>query len=113
MAKHFSRQDDAVIVKFTQEYPTNLAYAFELAADKLNRSNESVTKRWYGTLRATNGAFALTSVSGGYINRKNTPRDKYGNMPARSERVEANQAIAGAHHISGMKVVLLKQVIKY
>ena len=79
----YTKEEDAVIIKYVTLYPTNLRQAFRLAAQELkSRDADSCMARWYSYLKNNGGLTVTTGSSAGFThNGKNTPVDKNGDMP--------------------------------
>ena len=80
----FTPEEDAIIIRFVKEYPTNLQEAFKKAYTQLpNRTLKTIQNRYYRALRKDPKINALTcgSKAGFTQNVKNVMRDKEGNLP--------------------------------
>lgn len=80
----FTSEDDKIILKQVELYPTNLRHAFTEAAKLLPERNwRSVQYRYYSNLRPDVDVKAITcgSKAGFTQNVKNLARDEEGNMP--------------------------------
>lgn len=81
--KHFSVEEDNIIIEQIKLYPTNLKHAFQEAEKLIERSWTSIQFRYYGNLRGDPKVKAITcgSKQGFTQNVKNLKRDEEGNMP--------------------------------
>lgn len=47
----YTKREEEVIIDLIRQYPTNLKYAFEQAAERLGRDAMSISSKWYGDIR--------------------------------------------------------------
>jgi len=96
--------------KTVAQYPNNLQYGFEQAAEKLHgRSASSVAQKYYVLSKATNSVavIALAGKDGArLINRKNSP------IPHKARTHEMRMEIVNAA-IDKMSMHEKKQLVKY
>lgn len=81
---YFSEEDDKVILKQIELYPTNINYSFEESAKLLEgKSIKSIESRYYRILKFKRNVKAITcgSKAGFTQNVKNIMRDGDGNLP--------------------------------
>ena len=80
----FTKEDEKIILKQVELYPTNLRHAFSEAANLLEgRDWKSIQYRYYKVLRPDREVKVITcgSKAAGTQNVKNLARDGEGNMP--------------------------------
>ena len=78
----FSRAEDDLIKETIKNYPTNIVYSASKIHKLLpDRSEQSILKRWYNSLRNDKAVITTGSSKGFTSNIKNTFRDSKKEMP--------------------------------
>jgi hypothetical protein len=82
MAKRYTKKDNQVILMYVSKYPSNLQFAFEKAAIKLNRDNLAVCQHYYKSLRNSIDSHLTCGSKRGFTkNVKNSNRRVAGGTP--------------------------------
>lgn len=76
-ATRFTKEEDALILKYASEYSHNLTYGFTKLATsgEINRDVRSITQRYY-RIRDNNYCFITMGSKTGTVNRKNVWRGR-------------------------------------
>lgn len=74
--KHYTKEEDEIILKHVNENMLNLSVAFNLAAKELDKSPAGVSYRYYRKLRYSSNIslVSLSNKTGSINSRKNNPR---------------------------------------
>lgn len=76
MRKHYTKEEDKIILEMVKASPTNIKDGFRKASKKIKRSVASVRIRYYKYLREKDKVFALFSSKKKAINYKITRKGK-------------------------------------
>lgn len=70
--KNWTSEEDSIVIEEVKLHPTQLYKGFTIAADRLNRTLNSVASRWYGKLRKGAPVFGVFSDATYSFNNKNS-----------------------------------------
>lgn len=72
--RNFTIEDDNIIIEFIKKSPTNISHAFQQAAEKLDINFNTISSRYYSTIRKKNTIVTCGSSAGMSSNVKNVAR---------------------------------------
>lgn len=79
-------EEDTILVQAIQANPQNLSQAFRVVAEKLGRTPEAVSQRWYHDTRLTAYCFTTISPQKKMKNRKIFTSQNEINAPSKTSK---------------------------
>jgi len=72
----WNQQNINLLIDNVSKNPTNLGYAFNLTANAIGKSKESVSKWYYNNIKKKQAVISIATKHGFSVNTKNTPMVK-------------------------------------
>lgn len=102
----YNHEDDLTIIKYVQETPSNLAYAFERAAIELGKPSGGVSQRYYRSIKDNNQVLALASPKGIVLNNSKIVARKRDQELSEVDIIELMQGMFQKLSTKGRKMAL-------
>jgi hypothetical protein len=81
----WNQQNINLLIDNVSKNPTNLGYAFNLTANAIGKSKESVSKWYYNNIRKKQAVISVATKHGYSVNIKNSPIIKDATIELRME----------------------------